>query len=257
MEELRRQAFADFLRSRRERLSPQDLGLPSRARRRTPGLRREEVAELAGIGVDWYIRLEQGRAVSPSAATLDALARALRLNKVEHSHLRALTRGAERRALAGEPVSDALKRLVDGLGLPAYVLGRRWDVLHWNAEADRIFAFGRLPPERRNVLLNVLTNPAARKLFGTAWADEARRMIGQFRASHDLFADDPAFIDLLSALRAGCPEFNGWWKAHEVRLPAPGTKRLRHPTLGVLRFEHTSFLVSDEPGLRLVIYNPV
>src|SRR4030095_1295196 len=119
-------------------LSPKALGLAPGRRRRTPGLRREEVAELAGIGFDWYIRLEQGRSVSPSATTIDALARALRLGKAEHAHLRALTQGGDRRPFVPDVVRDAARRTVETLNLPAYVTGRRWDVLAWNKAADDI-----------------------------------------------------------------------------------------------------------------------
>src|SRR5689334_19053466 len=136
--------FADFLRPRRERLSPEALGLATGRRRRAAGLRREEVAELAGIGVEWYIRLEQGRTVSPSVTTIDALARALKLSKAEHAHLRALARDADRRAFAVEVVPDQIRRLLDGLNQPAYITGRRWDLLAWNKVAEEIFAFSRL-----------------------------------------------------------------------------------------------------------------
>src|SRR5512143_3344216 len=121
MADASRGELGDFLRSRRERLTPKALGLPIGRRRRTAGLRREEVAELAGIGVDWYIRLEQGRSVTPSVTTVDALARALRLNKAEHAHLRALTRNAGRRAFAREIVPQSIKRVVENLDQPAYV----------------------------------------------------------------------------------------------------------------------------------------
>ena len=249
--------LGDFLRSRRAGLSPKAVGLPLRRRRRTPGLRREEVAELAGIGVDWYIRLEQGRSVSPSATTVDALARALRLSKVEHAHLRALTRQADRHVFVRETVPDALRRMVEKLGQPAYITGRRWDVLDWNKAAEEIFAFGRVAEEDRNILLSVLTNPATRRLFGANWADEARRIVAQFRATHDLWADDPAFRDLLERLRKGCPEFTGWWKAHDIKGAAAGRKMMRHPKKGVLRFEHASFQANDDPALKLIIYTPV
>src|SRR5262245_29077790 len=131
-----RSELGNFLRSRREKLTPKLVGLAPGRRRRAPGLRREEVAELAGIGIDWYIRLEQGRAVSPSTTTIDALARALRLNKAEHAHLRALTQGGDRRPFMPEVVPDAVRRTVENLNLPAYVTGRRWDVLAWNKAAD-------------------------------------------------------------------------------------------------------------------------
>ncbi|MFZ5781563.1 MAG: helix-turn-helix transcriptional regulator [Pseudomonadota bacterium] len=249
--------LGDFLRSRRERLSPEAAGLPLGRRRRTPGLRREEVAELAGIGVDWYIRLEQGRPVTPSVTTIDALARALRLSRVEHAHLRALTRDAGRRRFVRETVPDSIRRVVEKLEQPAYVTGRRWDVLCWNAAAEEIFAFGRLPEQDRNTLICILALPATRRMFGPKWADEAKRVVAQFRATHDLWADDPAFVELLERLRRDSSEFAGWWKAHDIRSAASGLKTLKHPKKGVLHFEHTSFQANDDPALKLVIYTPV
>ena len=250
----RQNELGDFLRSRRQKLTPKAMGLPVGRRRRTPGLRREEVAELAGIGVDWYVRLEQGRSVSPSVATIDALARALRLTKAEHRHLKDLTQTSDRRAFARENVPAAILRTVEQLNLPAYVTGRRWDVLAWNAAADDIFAFSRLAEADRNSLLSVLTNPATRRLFGASWADEARRMIAQFRATHDLWAGDPAFRDLMARPREGCPEFEGWWEAHDVSGVAAGRKSLIHPKRGRLKLEYVSFQANDDPALKLVIY---
>ncbi len=252
-----RSEFGDFLRSRREKLRPEDVSLSSGRRRRTPGLRREEVAERAGIGVDWYIRLEQGRAVSPSVTTVDALARALRLGGAEHAHLRALARAASRRAFSREVVPDAIRRVVESLGQPAYVTGRRWDVLAWNAAAAEIFTdFGRLAVEDRNILAYVLTDPSARRLFGAAWAEEARRMVAQFRATYDLWAGDPAFLSLLERLRRGCPEFAAWWEAHDVRSSGAGRKLLDHRERGLLRFEYATFQANDDPALKLAIYTP-
>jgi transcriptional regulator with XRE-family HTH domain len=257
MADPRRSEFGDFLRSRREKLTPKAVGLPIGRRRRTAGLRREEVAELAGIGVDWYIRLEQGRTVSPSVATIDALARALRLSKAEHAHLRALARDADRRrTFVRESVPDALRRLVENLNQPAYITGRRWDILAWNAAAEAIFAFGRLPEEDRNSLILVLTNPHTRRLFGKGWTDEAKRMVAQFRATHDLWAGDPAFIELLERLRQGCPEFSIWWEAHDIKSVVGGQKVMHHPSKGVLRLEHASFQANDDPALKLIIYTP-
>ena len=249
--------LADFLRSRRERLSPKMVGLPIGRRRRTPGLRREEVAELAGIGVDWYIRLEQGRSVTPSVTTIDSLARALRLSKAEHGHLRALTRQGDRRAFVRESVPAPLERMVERLNQPAYITGRRWDVLAWNQAAEEIFSFGRLPEMERNILLTVFTRPASRRLFGPAWPEEAKRILAQFRTAHDLWADDPAFRDLLQRLRAGSPEFAEWWGRHDIRQSAAGVKRLKHPTRGWVAFEHASFQANDDPALRLIVYTPV
>ncbi|MBV8140087.1 MAG: helix-turn-helix domain-containing protein [Deltaproteobacteria bacterium] len=252
-----RSELGDFLRSRRERLSPKAVGLPSGRRRRTAGLRREEVAELAGIGVDWYVRLEQGRSVSPSVTTIDALARALRLSKAEHGHLRALTRNAARREFSRESVPATVRRVVESLNQPAYIIGRRWDLLAWNAAADEIFAFSRVPEQDRNILIGMLTNSATRRLFGAAWTAEAKRMVAQFRATHDLWADDRAFVALIERLRQGSPEFAMWWRTHDVRGLAAGQKLLSHPKKGSVRFEYASFQANDDPALKLVIYTPV
>lgn len=251
----RSQALGDFLRSRRERLAPADVGLPEGRRRRTPGLRREEVAELSGIGIDWYVRLEQGRTVSPSLATIDALGRALRLSKPERAHLEALTSSGDRRAFVREVAPPSLVRMVHAMTQPAYVTGRRWDVVAWNEAAVDLFTdFGAMPEEDRNSLLFVVRDPRARALFGRGWAAEARRMVTQFRARHDLWAGDPAFRELLARLRAGNPQFDQWWETHDVASPRSGRKRIHHPTRGVEDYEHTGLHVSDDPSLKLVVY---
>ena len=172
-----RSEFGDFLRSRREKLSPESVGLNNGRRRRTPGLRREEVAELAGIGVDWYVRLEQGRTVSPSDTTLEALARALRLGKVEAAHLRALARSGDRQSFTRESVPGPIANLIATLELPAYVTGRRWDLLAWNAAAADLLGFERLAEADRNILVFMFIEPDSRRLFGANWTSEARRMI--------------------------------------------------------------------------------
>jgi transcriptional regulator with XRE-family HTH domain len=249
--------LGNFLRARREKLSPTLFGLGERRRRRTPGLRREEVAELAGIGVDWYIRLEQGRSVTPSITTIDALARALRLNKTEHKHLRALAQRGDRRPFAPEIVPATLRRLIDSLNQPAYITGRRLDILAWNDAADDIFAFSKLPAQDRNSLLNMIINPATRRLLGPAWEDQAKRMVAQFRAAHDLWAGDPAFQEILTKLRAGSSEFENWWNSHEIRDAPSGEKILRHPKKGHLRFAYASFQSNDDPALKLAIYTPL
>jgi len=254
MSDPRRAEFGNFLRSRREKLTPKAVGLPAGRRRRTAGLRREEVAELAGIGVDWYIRLEQGRTVNPSATTIDALARALRLNRTEHAHLRALARDADRRPFVRETVPARLRMLVESLNQPAYITGRRWDVLAWNDAAEQIFGFGRLAEDERNTLILVLGTQRARELFGAGWEEQAKRMVAQFRATHDLWAGDPAFVDLIERLRRDNREFQTWWAAHDVRGPSTGQKLLAHPKRGRLALQYASFQASDDPALKLTIY---
>jgi len=249
--------FGDFLRSRRERLSPEAVGLTQRRRRRTPGLRREEVAELAGIGVDWYIRLEQGRSVSPSVTTIDALARALRLGKSEHAHLWALARTGDRRVFARETVPDTIRCLVEGMAQPAYVTGQRWDVLAWNAAAAALFGFDQREEAERNILLLVLTRPEARRLFGATWAAKAQRMVAQFRVNYDLWAGDPAFETLLDRLRRDCPEFPAWWEAHDVRNTPAARKQLCHPEAGIVTYDYATFQSNDDPALKLALYTRV
>jgi len=253
---MRTTELGDFLRSRREKLSPKAAGLSEGRRRRTPGLRREEVAELAGIGVDWYIRLEQGRSTSPSRSTVEALARALKLNKVEHAHLRALTQPLERQSDVPEVVPDTVHRIVQSLNQPAYVSGKRWDVLVWNRAADEVFAFSRTKAEDRNSMILVLTNPHARRMFGSEWENEARRMLAQFRRVADLHSNDPSFHTLIARLRRDSREFAVWWRAHDVRHMTPGRKQMHHPRKGVLRLDYASFQLSEDANLKLVIYAP-
>ena len=249
--------LGEFLRSRRERLRPEHLGLSDPRRRRTPGLRREEVASLAGISPEWYVKLEQGRSVAPSTATIDALSRALRLDEVEHAHLSMLAYGKRRPAYVREVVPDSLRRLVQNLPYPAYVTGLRWDVLAWNKAATALLTdFDELDAEDCNILLYVLTNPKGRVLFGERWADEARRMVALFRATHDLWAADPAFIDLVARVRAGCVEFDAWWAAHDVGAAASGSKVLHHPARGRLCFDYTTFQANDDPRVKLTVYLP-
>jgi len=253
-----RNQLGDFLRSRRERLAPATAGLSNVRRRRTPGLRREEVAEQAGIGVDWYIRLEQGRTVSPSSTTVDALGKALRLNKLEHKHLRILAQNPNRSAFCREKVPVTILRMVESLSHPAYITGRRWDVLAWNDAAIDVFTdFARIEQEDRNIMLYMFTAPEMKALFGDAWADEARRMLALFRTTYDIWAGDPAFEQLLERLRQGCPEFEEWWERHDVGSGAGVQKLIHHPSKGPLRFETVSFQANDDPSLRLAIYTPL
>ncbi|CCD91204.1 conserved hypothetical protein [Bradyrhizobium sp. ORS 375] len=254
MSDPRHAALGSFLRSRREKLAPQAVGLAAGRRRRTAGLRREEVAELAGIGVDWYIRLEQGRAVTPSPSTIDALARALRLTRTEHAHLKALARAPARKPFAREQVPLGLRELVQSLNQPAYISGRRWDVLAWNDQADEIFGFSQLADEDRNTLLLMLCVPGVRKLFGAQWKDLARRMVAQFRVTYDLWAGDPAFVDLLARLRGGSREFDELWAAHDVKALAAGEKLLDHPKKGRVKLRYATFQSNDDPALKLAIY---
>lgn len=244
-----------FLRSRRAKLQPGDVGLAVGRARRTPGLLREEVARLAGISTEWYVRLEQGRAVSPSAATVDALAGALRLDDAGRRHIQLLARGAARDPFVLETVPDALRRVVVGLPGPAYVTGQRWDVLAWNAAAADLLAdFGLRAIGERNILLFMFMDAEARRLFDAGWAEEARRMLSLFRATHDLWPGDPAFEGLVERLRAGCAEFEPWWGEHDVAMPRSGSKRLHLRVGGTVPYDYATFQANDDPSLKLALY---
>ncbi|MDR3475339.1 MAG: helix-turn-helix transcriptional regulator [Devosia sp.] len=255
--EVRRSELAGFLRSRRERLSPADVGLSPGARRRTPGLRREEVALLAGVGTTWYTWLEQGRDIRPSAEALKSLARALKLDQTETRHLFVLGQRLlpEAGALAPEVVPAAFRRMLDRMSdQPAYVTGRRWDVLAWNKAAAAVFGdYGRLEGDERNILHLVFTNEAHRQLLAD-WSDVARVALAMFRLDHARHSGEADFERLISVLNAQSPEFRDWWPKHEVVPPLSGAKRLRHPQIGLMSFDYTMLAVVGQPDLRLVVY---
>jgi transcriptional regulator with XRE-family HTH domain len=256
----RRDELADFLRQRRASLQPQEVGLPGGGRRRTPGLRREEVAQLADVGTTWYTWLEQGRDVRASMEVLEAIAAALRLTPAERTHLILLGRGEQappRRAPA-ERVSPTLRRVVENLGgNPAYILGQRWDYLAWNRAASALFGdFGAVPkPERNHVWLTFM-DPARRELFPD-WARSIRLLVARFRADSAHHVGDPSFEELIAALRASSPEFCKLWKRHEVAGTGVGRKQVEHPIAGPMVFEHAVFNPSEAPDQRLVLYTPL
>jgi transcriptional regulator with XRE-family HTH domain len=250
--------LGDFLRARRESLDPAAYGLAP-ARRRTRGLRREEVAARAGIGVDWYIRLEQGRALKPSPGTAEALSRALDLNQYEHDELLELLQSASRPRFSREIVPDALRRMVERLNQPAYLTGRRWDILAWNDAAAALLGdFGRIPRPDRNLLVFMFTSAQARRAFGFLWAAEARAMLAQFRAGMDFAANDPALTDLMDRIRASIPEFSAWWNAAATGAAVqPTQKLLVHPEKGEVTYDQASFQLTANTALKLTIYTQV
>ena len=248
--------LADLLRSRRERLQPADVGLPAGVRRRTRGLRREEVAELASISTTYYTFLEQGRDVRPSRQVLDALARALRLAPAERLHLHQLAYGdpAAPEAAAEELSADVVA-LVGRLDPhPAYVTGRRWDVLAANRAARALWTdWPSLPAADRNMLWWTFTDPAARTVF-VDWETEAAATLARFRAAAARHPDDPGFTELLDRARAASPEVRAWWPRHDVAPLASGTKRIRHPGLGEIELRHVVLQLADDPEQKLVSF---
>ena len=250
--------FALFLRSRRERLSPEDSGLPpSTKRRRTPGLRREEVAQLAGVSVDYYVRLEQGRKLRPSPAVLKALARALQLEPDEFQHMVTLLNQGSRTAAprAPERVRPGVRRLLEQLDpTPAFVLGRRMDVLAWNTMAAALFGdFGSVPASRRNMIWLLFLHPSARSRY-VNWADNARESIAHLRAAYGRHPDDPAMAELVDELSAKSVEFRELWARHDVREKGHGRKVLDHPDVGRLELEYETLRLHDDDDQFLVTF---
>jgi transcriptional regulator with XRE-family HTH domain len=223
-------------------------------------LRREEVAQLAGVGTTWYTWLEQGREVRASLSVLDALAEALELTPAERAHLVMLGRGEEV-ALPEPPkeaVSPTVRRLIEHLGAsPACILGRRWDYLAWNEALVVLFGDpGEMPEGTRNAIWASFMDPARRKLL-TDWEEGARNAVARFRADCARHVGDPHFEELIESLRDLSPEFGEWWSRHEVARSGVGRKVMRHPEAGKLVFEHAVFKLEETPEQRLILYSPL
>lgn len=266
LSENRRREIASFLRTRRERLQPEQLGLPRGARRRTPGLRREEVAALAGVSTEWYTWLEQARDVHPSAETLRQIATALQLQPGEIRHLLTLVGYGLEHAGVEEwekprsaSLSPRLQRLLDNFGdCPAWVHGERWDFLAWNRAATVIH--GDLAAARgleRNGVYRLFTRPEIRDTLQD-WELHARDCVSKLRALHARNVGDPHFDELIERMREQSPEFAAWWQQHDVQLPHGGVKRYRYPGAGLLTFDFTMLKVTGEAAAEahLIAYVP-
>ncbi len=253
----RARELADLLRSRRERLQPADVGLPAGTRRRTRGLRREEVAQLASISTTYYTFLEQGRDVHPSRQVLDALARALRLSPAERAHLHELAHGQQATDSPGtvETLAPAVAALVDRLDPhPTYVTGRRFDVLAANKAARALWTdWPALPSQERNMLWWTFTTSAARTIL-VQWEAEASALLARFRAAADRHPDEPEFANLIQRLQAASAEARAWWPRHDVVALSSGIKRLHHPLLGDLDLQHVVLQLTDDPEQKLVTF---
>ncbi|WP_282206211.1 helix-turn-helix transcriptional regulator [Kitasatospora fiedleri] len=247
--------LGEFLRQRRGRIRPSDVGLPELGRRRrVPGLRREEVAQLAGVSVDYYVRLEQGRGGGVSAEVLDAVARVLRLDGTERGHLHALAhppRGSSRRP--PRQVRPGLRLVLDALATPAFVLGRCMDVPAWNAPADAVLGFSELPPGERNMARHAFLTEAGGRLYRD-FERVAAETVAHLRLDAARYPDDPDLAALLAELTAGSPLFAELWARHGVREKASGHKLLRHSRAGELDFGYETLAPPGEPGLLLVVY---
>ncbi|MER6302614.1 helix-turn-helix transcriptional regulator [Kitasatospora sp. NPDC001539] len=258
-DDARRHDLAAFLRSRRERIAPEQVGLPMTGRRRTPGLRREEVAQLAAVGVTWYTWLEQGRDIQVSTQVLDAVARALLLDPSERAHLFTLA-GAEDPAPIPEcpSVTPSVRLVLDQLSpYPAVVLNARYDVLACNAQyTGFVGVLDDLPPEDRNLMWLAFTDSRFREVL-IDYRTERLGMVARYRAAMADHSAEPAWKALLCRLRKASPDFEEEWQRHEVMRPGNGIKRFQVPGVGLLRCEYTNFWLGPRLGTRMVTYTPL
>ncbi|MGR6913912.1 helix-turn-helix transcriptional regulator [[Actinomadura] parvosata] len=252
----RRELLRDFLRACRARLTPADVGMVGAGRRRTPGLRREEVAVLAGVGVSWYTWLEQGRDINVSSEVLDAIGRALRLTGPERAHLYLLA-GLNPPPDGGAPAAEVtpeLRRLVDAWSpRPAILRDSRWNLLAINAATRAVFGYDDVD---HNCLVSFFTNARYRGMH-VQWDAVAPAVVAAFRADAGRAPGDPEYARLVADLGAVSPEFARLWARHEVGAPVQAVKAVRHPEAGELFFEMTTLTVADRPGWHLELYNPL
>jgi transcriptional regulator with XRE-family HTH domain len=249
-----------FLRARRAAVTPADVGLAPGTRRRTPGLRREEVAMLAGVSVSWYTWLEQGRPINASVDVLDALARTLRLDAVERAYLLELAGHPTRqpvelgRRTCPSGVTSLLETLMPA---PAFALEPRWDLIGWNAAFAALFPpIEHLPGAELNLVWLLFANDAVREL-NAEWESEARRVLSQFRAEMVAMADDPAVGELVARLQDASPEFREWWPRHDVAGFETHRRAFLHPQAGRLEFETEQLIPVGAPDVRVVVHLPV
>jgi transcriptional regulator with XRE-family HTH domain len=248
-----RRELADFLRARRESIRPEQVGLPTGRGRRTPGLRREEVALLAGVSVTWYTWLEQGRRINASDDVLLAIGRALRLDEAGRAHLLALTEPGTAAVDAPREAPSALIRLLDALmPAPAYVLGPHWEFVAWNEAQERLYPrLVELEPPRCNLLWVLFADPATRELI-VDWDIHARQALAEFRAATSSLRHDDAMVELVDLVTAESEEFAAWWPQHDVSDFETRLRRFAHPAAGELTFEYQQLTPAEWPTLRVV-----
>ena len=257
----RRAGLADFLQNRRARLQPEQFHLPTGQRRRARGLRREELAQLVGVGVSWYTWLEQGRDIQVSDQVLERLAVILHLNAEERRHVFLLAHGPvpplEERDRKTETPNATAQAILDGFLYPALLFDERLTVVGWNASANRVFGEYPSRSEReRNALWFHFMHPTAR-LLRVHWEHEARLCLASLHARHDRHPDDRWLNALIAELRASSPEFRAWWPEHEILLDCSGKNELNHPQVGRLALHATVFPMPEQPDLQMVVYTPL
>lgn len=259
-EEHRYRELADFLKTRRAKLSHSDAGLSSATRRRTPGLRREEIAQLAGVGLTWYTWLEQGRNIHVSAQVIESLARVLLLDKQERIHLYRLANQPLPADIpeSKETVSPILQHVLDSLELcPSFIADQRWNVIAWNKAACILLGdFECMNARQKNVVWAMFTDDYFKQLYNN-WDMYAKSLLGRFRLTCGKYIEDPWFAEFIEDLKAHSEEFSEWWLLHEIIDDGGIYKHFNHPTAGALDFESSCFDVPDNSGLRLFTHVPL
>jgi transcriptional regulator with XRE-family HTH domain len=264
MADQHRAELAEFLRARREALTPEQVKLPRGRGRRTPGLRREEVALLAGVSVTWYTWLEQGRRINASNDVLRSIGRALRLDDAGQDHLVMLAQpvatgaGPSTSLASPDEVPSSLRRLIEGFEpAPAYVLGPHWEFAAWNEAEARLYPpLDRLDDLERNLIWVLFAHEAIRDLI-VDWDIHARQALAEFRAATIAVRHDPVMVDLVARLGDASPEFRQWWPEHGVARFETRLRRFNHPRAGLLTFEYQQLAPAEWPALRVVVQLPV
>src|SRR5215470_12401570 len=257
----RHAGLADFLKNRRARLRPEQFDLPPFPRRRTHGLRREELAQLVGVGVDWYTWLEQGRDIRVSDQVLDRLAFILQLNDEERRHLFLLARGAvsspSEQSNEIQAQSAPYQTLLDAFLYPARLMDRRMNMLACNESARQVFGdVSSRTARERNSIWFVLMNPASRERL-VYWERAARGGVAFLHALYDQHPDDSWLRGLIADLQASSPEFRAWWPEHEILLTCHGLDEIHHPLVGRLALQPTTLIVPSRPDLQIIVYMPL
>ena len=252
------QSLGEFLRTTRERLTPEQVGLPSHGRRRTPGLRREEVAQLANVGVSWYTSIEQGKDVHPSHQVLESLATALKLSDDERQYFFLLSKSNEvEESKIYKEISVGLERTILSLDPnPAYIMDKYWDVLLWNRAAEFLFRFPSYSDNinpKPNILHQCLTDPFYKEI-NSDWEEQAKIAIARFRADCALHPQDVRLNKMIEKFKQESELFNSWWPRYEVKTINDCHKLLNDPRIGELEFDHVSLQLSNCPDFKLMIY---
>ena len=259
MEKQRYKELGNFLKTRRAKISPSQVGISEGLRRRTPGLRREEVAYIAGIGLTWYTWLEQGRAIQVSAEVIESLSRVLMLDEQERIHLYTLARQALPTDIHSyqETVSPMLQHVLDNLTLsPSFIMDTRWNIIAWNKAASVVFTdFSKINVSKRNMVWMMFNNADYKKLF-IDWEFHAQGMLARFRSTTGQYIEDPWLVKFIEDLKEESEKFNLWWSRHDVQRNSEIYKKLKHPIVGELVFEFSSFDVSDNSNLNLIVNTP-